>query len=44
MLEKSADKRWGSDPLYVEYKRQTPVLFPFGKGDEVEIPKESKEK
>jgi steroid 5-alpha reductase family enzyme len=26
MLERRADKKWGSDPLYQDYKRRTPVL------------------
>ncbi|SDR92389.1 Steroid 5-alpha reductase family enzyme [Paraoerskovia marina] len=28
MLEKKADKRWGGEPEYEEYKRTTPVLVP----------------
>jgi len=27
LLEKSADKKWGSDKKYLEYKRKTSVLF-----------------
>jgi steroid 5-alpha reductase family enzyme len=29
LLEKSADKKYGSDPLYKEYKRRTSVLIPL---------------
>lgn len=29
LLERSAMKRWGTDPLYQEYVRKTPVLIPF---------------
>lgn len=29
MLEKKADKRWGGQPDYEEYKKNTPVLVPF---------------
>lgn len=29
ILEKSADKRWGSNPDYLNYKKNTPVLVPF---------------
>jgi steroid 5-alpha reductase family enzyme len=36
ILEKKADKKWGTDPEYIEYKRNTPVFFPFGRGDEVD--------
>ena len=35
MLEKKSDKKWGEDKDYISYKNNTPVLFPFGKGDEV---------
>lgn len=28
MLEKKADKTWGGDPVYEEYKDSTPILFP----------------
>ena len=35
LLEAKADKKWGNDPSYIEYKRNTPVLFPIGSGDEV---------
>jgi steroid 5-alpha reductase family enzyme len=28
LLERSADKKWGSDPEYQAYKKNTPVLFP----------------
>ena len=37
MLEKKADKKWGTDPAYILYKRNTPELFPFGPGDEVKV-------
>ncbi|RXM91577.1 hypothetical protein EOD39_21035 [Acipenser ruthenus] len=29
ILEKQALKKWGSDPDYQEYTRNTPVLWPF---------------
>ena len=29
LLEKSADEKWGKDPAYAEYKRNTPVLLPL---------------
>jgi len=29
LLEKSADKKWGSDKNYQAYKKRTPVLVPF---------------
>jgi len=29
LLEKPADKKWGDSDEYQEYKRKTPVLFPF---------------
>lgn len=29
ILEKSADKRWGTLPAYQEYKRRTSILFPL---------------
>lgn len=29
MLESKADKKWGNDPIYQEYKKNTPALFPF---------------
>jgi len=29
LLERSADRKWGSDPEYLEYKQRTPVLIPF---------------
>ena len=29
LLEKSADKRWGKNPAYQEYKRRTSVLIPL---------------
>ncbi|TDL20775.1 DUF1295-domain-containing protein [Rickenella mellea] len=32
-LEKSGNKRFGNDPKYLEYKRNTPVLFPWGPKD-----------
>ena len=35
MLEKKADKKWGDEQAYIEYKRDTPEMFPFGKGDEI---------
>ena len=41
MLEKKADERWGKDPEYIKYKRETPVLVPFTCGTtsyEGEIP------
>jgi hypothetical protein len=28
MLEKKADKRWGSQEDYEQYKKNTPVLIP----------------
>jgi steroid 5-alpha reductase family enzyme len=28
LLERSADKKWGSEPEYQAYKNNTPVLFP----------------
>ena len=28
MLEKRADDKWGGEPAYENYKRNTPVLFP----------------
>jgi len=28
ILEKSADKRWGSNPKYRAYKKQTSILIP----------------
>lgn len=28
MLERKAEKRWGDDADYEEYKRSTPVLVP----------------
>lgn len=31
MLEKSADKKWGSDKNYQAYKKRVPVLIPFTK-------------
>ncbi len=31
ILEKSADKRWGSDPKYKQYKKRTSVLIPLPK-------------
>ena len=27
MLEKSSDMKWGNDPSYIEYKKNTPELF-----------------
>jgi len=29
ILEKGADKRWGADKKYQEYKKRTSVLIPF---------------
>lgn len=29
LLERYADKRWGSDPAYLAFKRRTAVLIPF---------------
>ena len=29
LLEKAADKKWGTDPDYIEYKKKTSVLVPF---------------
>ena len=29
LLEKAADKRWGSDPQYQEYKKRTSILVPW---------------
>lgn len=31
ILEKSADKKWGNNPNYIEYKRKTNLLIPFFK-------------
>jgi steroid 5-alpha reductase family enzyme len=31
MLEASADARWGSRPEYADYKKRTPVLWPWGR-------------
>ena len=31
ILEKSADKKWGDNPKYIEYKRRTNLLIPFVK-------------
>lgn len=28
ILEKNSDKKWGDDPDYIMYKKNTPVLFP----------------
>jgi steroid 5-alpha reductase family enzyme len=28
LLERSADKKWGQDAAYRNYKKNTPVLFP----------------
>ena len=28
ILENIAEKRWGDDKIYIEYKNQTPVFFP----------------
>jgi steroid 5-alpha reductase family enzyme len=27
MLEKSSDKKWGNDADYLDYKKNTPILF-----------------
>lgn len=32
ILEKSADKRWGSDPAYKAYKKRTSILIPLPPG------------
>ena len=37
MLERKSDKKWGEEKEYIQYKQNTPVLFPIGKGDKVEI-------
>ena len=29
LLEESADKKWGEQPEYIKYKKDTSVLFPF---------------
>jgi steroid 5-alpha reductase family enzyme len=29
LLEAASDKKWGSQPSYIEYKNNTPVLLPF---------------
>jgi steroid 5-alpha reductase family enzyme len=34
LLEAKAEKKWGGNREYQEYKRKTPVLFPFGAGRE----------
>jgi steroid 5-alpha reductase family enzyme len=31
VLEKGADKRWGTDKKYQEYKKRTSILIPFFK-------------
>lgn len=31
LLEKSADKKWGTDKAYQAYKKRTPVLVPFSR-------------
>ena len=31
LLEAKADKKWGGQADYEEYKRRTPVLLPFGR-------------
>ena len=28
ILEDSADKKWGTDKDYIDYKKNTPILFP----------------
>jgi protein-S-isoprenylcysteine O-methyltransferase Ste14 len=29
MLEKKADQRWGDQKDYQEYRKNTPILFPW---------------
>ena len=29
ILEEKADKKWGDEKAYKEYKKNTPVLFPY---------------
>ena len=29
MVEKSADKKWGTQKDYINYKKDTPLLIPF---------------
>ncbi len=29
MLEKASDEKWGQEPAYIAYKKDTPILFPF---------------
>lgn len=36
MLEKRADEKWGNDPEYLQYKAQTPMLFPGLKSEAAE--------
>ena len=31
ILEENADKKWGKEKAYIDYKNNTPVLFPFKK-------------
>lgn len=31
ILEENADKKWGNEKAYKEYKKNTPILFPFKK-------------
>ena len=31
ILEENADKKWGNEKAYIEYKKNTPILFPFKK-------------
>tara|TARA_B100002051_G_scaffold10779_1_gene9108 strand:- start:70 stop:657 length:588 start_codon:yes stop_codon:yes gene_type:complete len=31
ILEENADKKWGNEKAYNEYKKNTPILFPFKK-------------
>ena len=29
LLEASSDKKWGNDEDYIQYKKKTPIFFPF---------------
>ena len=31
ILEENADKKWGNEKAYNDYKKNTPILFPFKK-------------
>ena len=31
ILEENADKKWGKEKAYIDYKNNTPILFPFKK-------------